>query len=423
MNTSIKERITKTTFNSRSLILLSLFLVPGLLLWTPNFSVAVTLVLVIYSITFIVSKRKSIKLNRIDYIVLLCFSAYFLSNVHNLIRDFGNFRYIDAPSKILICFAIYLLLKDKIPNLQVRKPLELGIFIGSIGTISISLFQLIILNFDRVDGFLFSINFGYLSCSMAFMSLCMLRGSKNKTLLWISFFLLTLSTLMTLTRGAILAIPIILGVILILNINRANLKHVIFGVFAFLSLSLLAYHSSEKIQKRTAYTIHEIHALSSGDISSAVSSGGRLQLWYASLVALQKSPILGLPHEEREKLLTQLHEDGVLTEWVVGVSRGHAHSQYFEMIASTGSLSLLAILAMLVVPSIIFFKRRDNVFGYTGFIFIIGISIFGLTEVLLQANLISVYFGFFLAFFLAASIYGTADKPNVNRNLENNCRY
>ncbi|MGF1865218.1 O-antigen ligase family protein [Enterovibrio norvegicus] len=418
MNKTIDLKPLRKVGNNlpQKIILSAVFLVPALLLWTPNFSVGVIALVAIYSIHYVITHSKEITLNIFDKIVLFCFSSYLLVNLPNILIDTGNFRYIDAPIRILACFPIYILLKQELPKVRIKNALELGAIIGALGAFSIAAIQYFFLSYSRVDGFLFSINFGYLSCSIAFLNLCLLSSSKRKTLLLSGFSFAIAATILTLTRGAILTIPLLLGIWLFFNFKSVK-KRYIFSSFIILTIaSIISYQQSEGLKKRVDFTIHEIVEISKGNIAGARSSGGRLQLWYAATESLKESPLIGLTYPERESLIQEMYDEKKLTSWMIGVSRGHAHSQYFEMIASNGVLAVFPILMMLVYPIFISLRLKPSVFRTTSITFFTGICLFGLTEVLLQANLISVYFGFFMAIFLAGIHYGTADDITFSNN-------
>lgn len=387
---------------TKKMITLSLFLVPALLLSTPNFSVAVIAILALYAIGYCFFFRKDITLNKRDWLVLATFSSYFIVNLPNVMIDIGNFRYIEGPSKILLSFPVYLMFKRELPTLNVRPWLEYGVIAGAIGAFSIACYQYFFLGFPRVDGFLFSINFGYLACSLAALNLCLTPNSKHKLLLITGFILASIATILTLTRGAIIALPVLMLVFLFLN--RASLKkrYVFLSLLLALLASTLAVQLSSGIKNRIDFTIAEVNSILSGNSKDALSSGARLNLWYAAVQATIKSPLKGLTYPERTRLNQELVEQGKVIPWVAGVGRGHAHSQYFEMLASNGLPALPAMGLLLLVPLVLLSRSKQHIFVNTGFVFMIGICIFGLTEVLLQANLISTYFGMFLAFFLAS---------------------
>lgn len=407
--TTLATKNSASVLSPERVISASLFLIPGLLLWTPNFSIAIAIILVLYSIFYCIKNRKHLVLNHIDKLVFLILSTYFFVNIPNVILDQGNFRYLDGPSKILFCIPLYVMFKRELPIISVRKPLEYGLVIGAIGAMILALIQYFYLGYPRVDGFLFSINFGYLACSLALLNLSFCSDSGRKKLLILGFVAATTAMLLTLTRGAIFAMPLLLVLMLFtstIKLSNKKLAGIVIGCIAGISL---AYHLSPAVKERTDFTIQEFKSIASGDVQTSLSTGGRFQLWYASIEAFKANPIYGLSHDEREELNQRLHQEGKVNSWVTTVSRGHAHSQYFEMLASNGIFSFVAIFAMLILPILLFIKNRSSVFAHAGIVFVAGILTFGLTEVLLQANLISVFFGVFMAFLLAATIYGTKD--------------
>ena len=100
--------------NEKKFLNLGIFLVPTLLLTTPNFSVGVILVLCLYSIKHVTNHQP--RLSGFDWVVIFCLGFYFVSNIPNLILDLGNFRYVKGPSRILLCILVYLMLRDKIKS-------------------------------------------------------------------------------------------------------------------------------------------------------------------------------------------------------------------------------------------------------------------------------------------------------------------
>ncbi|KKD61488.1 hypothetical protein RN22_05545 [Grimontia sp. AD028] len=392
----------------------AIFLVPALLLWTHNLSILVIALLVVYSIFYHIKTAKKTSLTKVDFLVVMAFSSYFIANIPNVIIDSWNFRYVDGPSRILLCIPIYFLLKSEIRNFDVRNSLELGLIAGSIGTAAISTYQYFTLGMPRVDGFLFSINFGYLACSLAFLNLSLINGSIRKHWLFLGFLFCIYSTVLTLTRGAILAAPLLLILTCVLNWSALKKKFFLMSVILLSLTSIASYQISDAIKERVEFTIQEAKWVLAGNMSEAHSSGVRIQLWYAASESFKQNPLLGLTYSQRKELNEDLYQQGKIDKQTAGMRRGHAHSQYFEMIGSTGLLGIIALVAMLVIPAGLMYQKRKNIWASTGLVFVVGIAIFGLTEVLLQGNMISSYYGFFLALFLAASVY-----PNKTSEVHN----
>ncbi|MGF1740822.1 O-antigen ligase family protein [Vibrio profundum] len=286
----------------------------------------------------------------------------------------------------------------------VENMLSSGVIIGSLSTLLFAIYQYFILGEERVEGFLYSINFGYLACSLALLSFCMMKGGKYSGILFISFLASSVATVLTLTRGAIFAIPLLLILAIITRYKDFSIKKILLGIAMLVFATILSYEASTDIRDRINYTTQEITNVANGNIAEAQSTGGRLELWKAASYSFIKSPIIGMTYSERTKLNKKLAKQGKIIKWVTTVKRGHAHNQYFEMLASNGILGIVGFVSILFLPIYLFLShyfRYGSLIGYTGGVFVAGFAIYGLTEVPLTANLIGAYYGFILATFLA----------------------
>ncbi len=392
----------------KSLVLWALFLVPALLLTTPNGSVAVIGLMSLYSIYFIFKNRRIFLLNRFDKLIIASLSSYFIIYIPTTIADGTTLRYFQGGLRLLLCIPIYFLLiivLKEIRTEQIKKALIWGVCIGSFGAAIFACYQIFVLGMPRVDGFLYSINFGYLSTALLCLSASFLLSSpKLRILLTLSTLAALFATVFTLTRGAMFAVPLLLIFGLTLSIKQFNWKTTVAIALSLAVLSVATYHFSTAVQQRIDFTVQEFSSIEIGNIKEATSSGTRLFLWKAAIEAYKESPLIGLPYREREKLNQELYKEGKVNDYVKQLPRGHAHNQYFEMLASTGSLSFIGIFMMLIFPLFVFVKhfwQTQSCWGFIGAIFVAGFIIFGLTEVPLQANAISAFYGFMLATFFA----------------------
>ncbi|EKG91361.1 O-antigen ligase family protein [Vibrio cholerae] len=388
-----------------NLILGSAFFVPALLLMTKNGSVGIVALLTVYALYYFYVNKPFPKLSSFDWLVITVLSSYFIINIPITILDGTTLRYFQGGSRLLLCIPIYFLFSFTFKEIEsFKNRLSQGVIVGSIGAFLLAIYQFFWLEMPRVDGFLYSINFGYLSCALAFIALCLASGEKYRALLIIASLLNMFSTLLTLTRGAIFAIPLLLIVLTLLYWSKLNKKQFI-AAFCLCSTLLIPFYTFiPQVQKRLDYTFSEFKNIKHGDYAAAESSGTRLYLWKAAVEAYKVNPWIGLPYHEREKLNKELYTQGQINEYARDLTRGHAHNQYFEMLASTGSLSLLGIFFMLLMPFTVFLKHyrmHHSIWGLTGSVFVAGFIIYGLTEAPLQANLISTFYGFMLATFFA----------------------
>ncbi|EWH02952.1 O-antigen ligase family protein [Halomonas sp. BC04] len=381
--------------------LAALFLVLALLIATPVRSQIVVALLLLYAIPYLVVNRATLQVTRFDWVVIGLLSLYLLSHLPVFVLSGYSSRYLSPGFHMLALAPIYLMLRHLIAPQELprfRTWLEWGVIVGSLGAFALGMYQLFWLGDRRIDGFLFSINFGYLSCAMGFLALALVRGSTRKVWLLVAGTAVLIACVMTLARGAVLAIPLLALLLMVLNVDRLGWKLPVGVLVGMVVLSLLAYATVPAIERRVHYTIDEVVNLAEGDVTAAVSSGGRLQLWTAATHALAERPLVGLTYAEREAQIAELIEQGVLTEWVAGVSRGHAHSQYFEMAATGGVLGLIALVGFLIAPGVyqlrLLWRDRDNTYALTAVVFTAGFALYSLTEVALQHELIVTFYAY-----------------------------
>ncbi|EGR0260341.1 O-antigen ligase family protein [Vibrio cholerae] len=383
---------------------ISIFFTVSLLLITPGFSVVTVGFLTLYSSVKLI--KNGFNFNKSDFIPIIILSAYFLSNVPITVIDGGTLRYLDAGIRSLLCIPIYFFIKSEIAKgTNLDSTLYTSTILASFGALAFAVYQFFILNMPRVDGFLFSINFGYLAAALAIISFGLsFTQTQFKHYLYLSAIAATVATTLTLTRGAILTLPLVFMLFFIVNVRKLKFKQTLFFTLVGFLLLSASYQISPRIQERVDFTIFEISGIASNNVHAAASSGGRLQLWYAALEAFKRNPILGTTYSERESLNIELFKEGKVDEWTSTVPRGHAHSQYFEAIASNGTFGILAIFAMLVLPFGLFlndYRKTGSPISQTGYLFVFGFIIFCLTEAPLQANLIGTFYGFMVAIFYA----------------------
>ncbi|NIY92969.1 O-antigen ligase family protein [Vibrio diazotrophicus] len=392
-------KITQNTF-----YLLSILLVPTLLLTTKNGSVAIVAITSLYSLFFLVKNYSTLQVNNFDKIVIGCLATYFLIYIPTAISDGSTLRYFQGGIRLLFCIPIYLALTQVFKDISkesVLKYLSIGVILGSIGALILAIYQHFILQMDRVDGFLYSINFGYLATALLCLS-SSLTIFNRQLRPWLVLAVLSscTATFLTFTRGAIFAIPLLIAFSYMVSWKHINWKMMLTVVVLLITTSIGTYTFSSSVKKRIDYTVKEFVNIKEGDLKAARSSGTRLYLWAAAIEAYKESPIIGLTYQEREALNKKLYNEGKVNDYVRDLPRGHAHSQYFEMLASSGSLSFIGIFMMLLLPMFIFVKHfwnTQSIWGFTGSVFVAGFILFGLTEAPLQANTISAFYGFMLA--------------------------
>ncbi len=380
---------------------LVLFLVIAMLVTTPLRVHGLIAILLLYSLAYLIAHPAARRLSRQDGVILILLSLYALSHIPVFLLADYSWRYLSPGLHMLVLFPVYLMAQHALSVNPVDRychAMEIGLFIGGVGAAGIASYQIIILGHNKADGFLFHINFGYLVASLVLLGIALLKNSRWPLLVLAGLLGAFIATLLSISRGALFALPLVLGLVWVINLRRWGGVRALLGLASALVLAAASYTLVPLVQERIAFTVQEFSNIASGNLGDAVSSGGRVQLWIAAIEAFQTRPLIGLTYIEREALNAQLVESGKLTEWVNSVSRGHAHSQYFESLATGGLIGFVALMIYLVLPGLYYFfayiNHRNNQFAFAGLVFSAGFIIFCLTEVALQHEMIGTYYAY-----------------------------
>lgn len=383
------------------LVLATTLLVLGLLVSTPLRVHVLIALLLIYAVGFLVHHRRELTFTRGDGIIMLLLSLYALSHLPVFILDGYSWRYLSPGLHMVGVIPIYLMLRHCLAEIETerfRAVLEYGAFLGSLGAGGLAVYQAYWLGLPKVDGFIFHINFGYLVGSLVFLQVALWPSSRRRALLSIGAALALAATLLSTSRGAYFAFPIVLGAVAALHWRRIGVRNLAIGTLAFCVLAVASYQFVPLVEKRVDYTVEEITRTLEGDVIH--SSGGRLRLWVVAIEAFKERPLVGLTYGERETLNESLVGTGIINQWVATISRGHAHSQYFETLATGGVVGMAALFFYLIFPCLYFFKRHskepENPYYFVGGVFSFAFIVFCLTEVALQHEMIGTYYAYML---------------------------
>ncbi|MFQ3787557.1 O-antigen ligase family protein [Halomonas sp. A29] len=378
------------------------FLALALLVSAPIRIHAIIALLLIYSIGFLVVNRQKLVMTRQDWLVLLILSLYMASHLPVFVISGYSSRYLAPGLHMMGIIPIYLMLRMALHDLDLKRfraALEYGGFAGSLGGAGIAVYEVYVLGQAKVDAFLFHINFGYLSASLFFLLVALLPSSQRRALVSAGALLALLATLLSTSRGAVFAIPIVFTVLLVWQWRRIGAVYLVAALLGLGVLAIASYFSLPQVEDRIDVTVSEVERMLEGDFRDN-SAGGRVRLWAAAIEAFKERPLVGLTYEERDSLNEELAGTGIINAWVTTISRGHAHSQYFETLATGGLIGVVALFFYLVFPALHFFIRSrrepENPYCFVGFVFSLGFIVFCLSEVPLQHEMIATYYAFVL---------------------------
>jgi O-antigen ligase len=272
----------------------------------------------------------------------------------------------------------------------------------------------------RVRGAYNPIMFGCLSLTMAFMAIQGYHYFRRQHLLLIivplaGFFLGTVSSILTGSRGAWIAIPAFLGITLYhlgKNLRRLELALII-GTFGVALLA--AYHIPETgVAQRFQFAQNDLRKFAKGDVTIENSVGLRLASWDASWQMVKGHLLLGIGPGGYHPTILRMSREGQLP-YAVDVYHTQPHSIYFAVLVDCGVVGIGILLSVFILPVYIFFQRirgsgPNKPAAYAGLILAMGYIHFGLTETIFGRNLFVAFFVIMLAMLMAL----TTNQEEVN---------
>ncbi len=311
-------------------------------------------------------------------------------------------QFLLAPLIALTIFQIDLPLK------KILLSIKIGLIL--IGIIVISQF---LLDSDRPSGMINANIFGDIAVAMVFLSIVQIFNEtpRERIFTFIAALAGISAIILSASRGSWLSF-IILSIVYIGLIYKPFLKGnnkrqlllvLLFSiVFGFIGTQT---NTSEKI--KTAITnVQNWHA---GNESNT-SSGLRMQMWKSGLSAAKQSPWFGYGYRNANKAASEYAPNNKRAIKI----KTHLHNEYITSFVSTGIIGLLALLALLFFPVIIFWQKlKDkNTYYYSimGILLCTGYATFGFTHIAFGEEHVNAFYVFFLGFLLPKIIKKSSQK-------------
>lgn len=203
----------------------------------------------------------------------------------------------------------------------------------------------------------------------------------------LAFALSVWATWLSLTRSSWMLLPI-LAVVFLLGLRGWSTRHKGYCALAVSVVLIVSAVGIWNFSSRMQSVATELQGFSTS-ADRDTSFGIRLQLWHASLLMFQKSPVVGVgPSNFRNELL-ELQKQGVVSKEVVE-GYGEPHNDLLAALSGYGLLGLLSILALYLVPAVVFLRRLasdDRVIrigAQMGLLFCLGYCAFSLTEMMFR---------------------------------------
>ena len=240
---------------------------------------------------------------------------------------------------------------------------------------------------------------------MATVLVLMRLSYLKKAVLAVSIICLLYASVMSQARGAWLALPFCMSLLLFVALrnNKIKLRTVIIALVA-LAAVIAASPVKDVVTSRINEAKQEI-GLYQQDGLHDTSIGIRLELWRFAVDVWKEYPVVGTgPGDFDLELLAQKKAE----------SFGHfsnysnVHNIYLQALANTGSVGFIILcLALFIFPFILFYrsyKENHNVASLCGMVTLTAFAIFGVTETwTLRAPMVSSYLLFIVSFATAAA--------------------
>lgn len=373
---------------------LAVFLHLSLSIFVPGGYSVGPLLLLLGALVALIARERLPRLSTADLAIIAAFLLYFLLHmVLNLLHGWESSE-MDRPARFVIAAAV---LPFLLRHRSASEVFWLGIALTAIALGLYAVWYKLYLLVPRVRTDINAIYFGNISIVLSLMSVPGIlwaserRDSRFWTiLLLVGFGMGLMASLFSGTRGAWITLPIaapIFAVMLLPQLSRAAL---VWLVILFGSTLTLAYLLPQTgVKNRIEAAEAEVVAYFQ-DGKNTTSTGLRLDMWRASLLAFQESPLIGLGKQGYKRFQQRLIHEGTVTP---GIGRfKDLHNQYFEELAKRGIVGFLGLVIVFLVPLGCFCIRARHPsasvrsFAYAGLLFVVAYMIFNVTNSILSRN-------------------------------------
>ena len=375
-----KAAVDKLTNGAVGIILL---LQPLLLLSVRNGMSVCFVLLVVVSFCYLI--QRVIHWSRPDIFFALSMASPMVATlISQAFHRSFHLASLDSPSRFFFAIPMYLMLRDF--PLSVARAIEYGFPLGTFAALLTSIFYPSI--YWQVQGtyFVDPAQFGGATLILGCLSVGTINWTRHDP---VPVVVLKASALIvgiycgvhSSERGVWMAIPV-LAIILIRH--RISVKYgTLVAALAIIALGLASYWLSPEIHDRMAVTQNEIAKIASGDLET--SAGFRLQMWNAGIELVRENPIAGVGPDGVSDALRSLARRGWMTPSALQAALSQLHNEILANTVRLGLLGLVSILAVYLVPAILFVNAAASAdrfvqrAAHLGVLFVFGYLVLGLT--------------------------------------------
>lgn len=179
------------------------------------------------------------------------------------------------------------------------------------------------------------------------------------------------------------------------------------GLLAIVILFMLSSPQTMERVERTTTVVENIDSLQS---DAEESTGERILVWQSAWHIIQQHPLVGVgTGDVKDALLEEYSIQGIKYAYSRNLN---AHNQYLQTYLSVGLIGFLVLVAMLVLPGIMAFIRKDYIYFF--FILLFGMNI--LTESMFENQAGVVFYAFFNALLFWYMSHGKKKDQGCYKN-------
>jgi O-antigen ligase len=318
----------------------------------------------------------------------------------------ANFDWNELEPTTLLALAIPVFLYLRKVYLDLRFFVG-GSAIGAIGAALMALWQTTIGGLERADGLTHWLPFGEMSLLLAFFSLAgfgLAPSAWWRGLSAVGFLAGMTATVLSGTRGAWIAIPVLL--VLLLIAPRRWPRRQLAGTALAIAAACAIGFSLPQVHERVRAAVAELGRFGTdGNFNATTSVGIRLELWRGAATLIAERPLIGHGFGSFPREIRRLYGEGQLR--FDGQNR-HAHDQYLHTLAEEGVVGLGLLVFYLGAAARRFWTAarltgQTGYAGLAGLMLTAGYGIYGLTQVFFAHNNSIIFLAACTAILLAAT--------------------
>lgn len=337
-----------------------------------------------------------------EQFILLAFALYFLSAVLSYINvtDIDEYiKHLDRYFRFILIIPIYLLLSKS--DLRIFPYLLAGAIVSGPVYLGAALISLSRHPGMNASGAYHHITFGDMAMLGALFLITVLVMKKTsgelKAAIAVSIICLLYSSILSQARGAWLALPAGLMLLIPVAIQSGKMKlKTLLIILLLFAVAIVVSPAKDIISSRLNKAVQEIELYQSGE-NQYSSVGSRFAMWHVAYNVWKEHPVLGTGPGDYDLEFEASQARGLYTRNLVNSS---THNIYFQALATTGSIGFVILLtALFFAPFRLFYRINRtslNMVAVSGMMALTAFAVFGLTESwTLRSPAVSMYLIYF----------------------------